>query len=194
MFFLVRVFWSICLASVDLTPFFIAIDINTAYIISAHILRSFPSNAEHYQGCLSAKVLSQLSRSLLFMPYPSDELTSLRLYEHHQYVHNSSNILCSLPNMYFENASRRSAKNWMYFRASTDTKLFDALGMKVPSNSVEAEGVATSILIQQKIILEVGFITYQIIYTKACVHSITSPSWEWITWQACSRVLIFRSL
>ncbi|EGN93944.1 hypothetical protein SERLA73DRAFT_78326 [Serpula lacrymans var. lacrymans S7.3] len=136
------------------------------------IVDCYPSNPKEFTGSIHAKILSQLSLSLLFLVYPADEPSNL--VECRRSVQLVHPVLDAIPSLAFtggpgassEQTRERSAgkpqRNRRHLNKgkrgvdnlATDVTLFQAAKVDVPNSREEGYALASSLLKDQERILQ----------------------------------------
>ncbi|OCH88979.1 hypothetical protein OBBRIDRAFT_757238 [Obba rivulosa] len=158
-----------------------AISDGVASLIREHILRGLSKAPEDYTKSIAYKVLSHISISLLFAPYPSSTEGPSNLRECRRSVELAHPVLQALSRLTFcpeevsptsptvesfddldfiqvKRKSQQGKKNKRRKRAvSVDMKLFDAIGVEAPTSEAEAISLAADLLHEQREVTQVYF-------------------------------------
>lgn len=137
--------------------------------VSKWVNDAFPLDLDDYSATsLCTRLISTISLSLVFLPYPNEDERPQGLESSHQYVIQSNAVLQTLASItqssvleIDETSSKTSQKARKYAQRtrqvnkSVDMAPFRALHLKFPILRDEAKGMASDILWKQKEILSV---------------------------------------
>jgi hypothetical protein len=155
-----------------------AVRADCADTISDFVLETFPSEPDGFSTSQAYRVLSRLSNSLSRLPYPSSQQQE-RLANHRRHTEKAPEILEDLSKLlrYIDDAQaegKPSKKNKQRSKnprpkaqtvshAEVNDRLSQALGYRAPKSRDSAQEQVQSMLDEQKVILKVRRVTFNIV-------------------------------